>query len=121
MTTETPLLLALGLFAFYSALGDIMKAMTNSPMTNRLGCVFKLAAPFSAGFVAFQAGRGTGPYSLAFTSWSTMKSLAPYMGILLIFTFVLLIADRAGMIKLDDGAGGAGEPPSVKPTDDAAD
>ena len=26
MTTDTPLLLALGLFAFYSALGDILKA-----------------------------------------------------------------------------------------------
>jgi hypothetical protein len=120
MTTETALLLALGLFAFYSALGDIMKAMT-SPLSRRVGCAIKLAAPFTAGYVAFQAGLGKGPYSIAFTSSSTLKSLAPYMGILLLFTAGLFALDSLGAIKLDDAAGRASEPPSPKPPDDAAD
>ena len=119
MTTDTPLLLALGLFAFYSALGDILKATTR-PTLRQAGTVFKLAAPLSAGYVAVQAGRGGGLFSFSFYSWNTIKSVAPYMALLLVVTHVLFMLDRRGLIKLDDAAGGAGEPPSAKPPPDAA-
>jgi hypothetical protein len=120
MTNDPYFLYAVAAFAFFAAVGDVMKLFKWRTL-RQAGCVLKLAAPLTGGYIAYWAAQKAAHISMFEWSWSATKPLLLYLGIAFLFVHVIFSLDRHGYINLLGEEDAAGEPPAGKPADGAAD